>query len=288
MALDIFGRGYDHNASQATLQERTLASFLSAALTLAIFLGPLLVSVERRVAIVGSLQVFIINSVEGEDRAVDEQDQSGDEARPSTDPRRPDTQTPEPQAAMREPVPGPGEPDPVPIDLPDFSQTLNGAADGLVTLAPPVLADAGEALVHAGKSGAPGAGDGHGASGEGAGAAGGGAAGGGRGVARVYTASWAPSMNFAHDHKHYPRRAAKARVEGVAWLKCRVIRDDRVRDCKLIGENPKGYGFGRAALKTEPGLRIQLHDQTGRRVYDEWTIVTSTFTLADIGAQAPD
>ncbi len=282
MALDIFGRGYDHNASQATLQERTLASFLSAALTLAIFLGPLLISVERRVAIVGSLQVFIINSVEGEDRAVDEQDQSGDEARPSTDPRRPDAQAPEPQAAMREPVPGPGEPDPVPIDLPDFSQTLNGAADGLVSLAPPVLADAGEALVHAGKSGAPGVGDGHGASGEGAGAAGGGAAGGGRGVARVYTASWAPSMNFAHDHKHYPRRAAKARVEGVAWLKCRVIRDDRVSDCKLIGENPKGYGFGRAALKTEPGLRIQLHDQTGRRVYDEWTIVTSTFTLADL------
>ncbi|WAC25051.1 energy transducer TonB [Blastomonas sp. SL216] len=279
MALSNFGRGCDHDASQATLQERTLASLLSAVLTLAIFLGPLLITVERRVAIVGSLQVFLIPSVEGEDRAAEEQDQSGDEAQPSTDPRRPDAQAPEPQAALREPVSGPEAPDPAPITLPDFAQTLNGAADGLVSVAPPVLADTGHGLAYAGQSGAPGTGTGAGGAG---GEGGGGAGQGGRGVASVYTASWAPSMNFAKDHKHYPRRAARARVEGVAWLKCRVIRDERVSDCKLIGESPKGYGFGRAALKTEPGLRIQLHDQTGRRVYDEWTMVTSTFTLADL------
>lgn len=288
MALSNFSHGYDHNASQAALHERTLASLLAAVLTLAIFLGPLLITVERRVNIVGSLQVFLLQSVEGEDRGAEEQDPKGDETRPSADPRRPDARAPEPQAAMREPVSRPGEFNPAPIELPNFAQTLNGAADALVSVSPPVLADAGDGFAVAGQGGAPGAGAGagNGASGEGggsgAGSEGGGAGRGGRGVASVYTASWAPSMKFSKDNKHYPRRAAKARVEGVAWLKCRVIRGDRVRDCRLIGESPKGYGFGEAALKTQSGLRIQLHDQTGRRVYDQWTMVTSTFSLADL------
>lgn len=299
MALSNFSHGYDHNASQVTLHERTLASLLSAVLTLAIFLGPLLITVERRVNIVGSLQVFLIQSVEGDDLAAEEQDPKGDETRSSADPRRPDARAPEPQAAMREPVSRPSESrpsefHPTPIDLPNFAQTLNGAADALVSVSPPVLADAGDGFGHAAQSGAAGAGAGagNGASGEGggsgAGSEGGGAGRGGRGVASVYTASWAPSMKFSKDNKHYPRRAAKARVEGVAWLKCRVIRGDRVRDCRLIGESPKGYGFGEAALKTQSGLRIQLHDQTGRRVYDQWTMVTSTFSLADIGELASD
>ena len=275
MALSNFSLGYDHNASQAALHERTLASLLSAVLTLAIFLGPLLITVEQRVNIVGSLQVFLIQNIEGEDRAAEEQDPKGDETRPAADPRRPDARAPEPQAAMREPVPRPGEFHPAPIELPNFAQTLNGAAEGLVSVSPPVLADAGDGFAIAGQGGAPGAG------GEGGGVAGQG----GRGVASVYTASWAPSMNFSKDNKHYPRRAAKARVEGVAWLKCRVIRDDRVRDCRVIDESPRGYGFGEAALKTQSGLRIQLHDQTGRRVYDQWTMVTSTFSLADLKAE---
>lgn len=46
--------------------------------------------------------------------------------------------------------------------------------------------------------------------------------------------------------------------------------------------SPCGYCFDEAALKTEPGLRIRIHDQNGRRVYDEWTLVTSTFRLSDL------
>lgn len=295
MALSNFSHGYEHTASQAAFHERTLASLLSAVLTLAIFLGPLLITVEQRVNMVGSLQVFLIQNIEGEDLSAEGQDQKGDETRPAVDPRRPDARAPEPQAAMREPVSRPGESNPAPIELPNFAQTLNGAAEGLVSVSPPVLADAGDGFAIAGQGGAPGAGAGAsaaGGTGNGSGGAsgdgGGGAGQGGRGVASVYTASWAPSMNFSKDNKRYPRRAAKARVEGVAWLKCRVIRGDRVRDCRVIDESPRGYGFGEAALKTQSGLRIQLHDQTGRRVYDQWTMVTSTFTLADIGELASD
>lgn len=274
MAWSALNGGYAQAASQATLRERACASTLAAALTLAIFLAPLLISVERRVSIVGSLQVFVINSIEGEDAAPDERQRAdaadqATERRAETVQQRADPETTEPEDAR------PGEPGPAPIALADLSQTLNGG-EALVSLAPPILAEMGDAHAPPGERGVPGTGEGGGGSG------GGGEGRGGRDVARVYTASWAPSMDFAKDHRHYPRRAAKARVEGVAWLKCRVIRDDRVRDCRLIGESPRGYGFGRAALKTAPGLRIQLHDQTGRRVFDQWTVVTSTFSLADL------
>lgn len=120
--------------------------------------------------------------------------------------------------------------------------------------------------------------------GEGRGAGSGSAAGDGRGQGGLLKASWAPSMDFSQDarFKHYPAAARAAGIEGTAWLKCRVLRRDRVRDCRLLGETPQGHGFGAAALKTERDLRIRLHDETGRRVYDDWTIVTSHFTLADL------
>lgn len=278
MALGIFGHGYEHRLARAKLQEKTFASILSCALTLAIFLGPLLITVERRVAITGSLQVFILNSIEGEGLAPDPRERREAQQRASADPGDApvDADAAAAPAPQPQPTPAPSAPEqrlPEPIPLPDFAPTLNASAEGLVSLSPQILGDVGSNLGFAGVSGAPGAG---GSSGEGSAAAGGG------GVANVYTASWAPDMDFSMDHKHYPRRAAKARVEGVAWLKCRVIRGDRVRDCQLIGESPKGYGFGSAALKTQSGLRIRLHDQTGRRVYDQWTMVTSTFRLSDL------
>lgn len=280
MALGIFGRGYEHRLTRAKLQEKTFASILSCALTLAIFLGPLLITVERRVAITGSLQVFILNSIEGEGLAPDPRERREAQQRASPDPGPDPGDAPVDADAAAAPAPqpqlAPSAPEqrlPEPIPLPDFAATLNASAEGLVSLSPQILGDVGSNLGFAGVNGAPGAG---GSSGEGSAAAGGG------GVANIYTASWAPDMDFSMDHKHYPRRAAKARVEGVAWLKCRVIRGDRVRDCQLIGESPKGYGFGSAALKTQSGLRIRLHDQTGRRVYDQWTMVTSTFRLSDL------
>jgi hypothetical protein len=57
------------------------------------------------------------------------------------------------------------------------------------------------------------------------------------------------------------------------------MRRDRVRDCQLIGETPAGFGFGEAAMRGRKGMRIHLHDQNGQRVYDEWVVVTKTFSL---------
>lgn len=98
----------------------------------------------------------------------------------------------------------------------------------------------------------------------------------------VRVVTWAPDMDFSRDNRHYPSAARAAGIEGVAWLKCFVQRGDRVRDCHVIGESPAGHGFGAAALKTEGNLRIRVHDGRGRRVYDEWIVVTSTFDLANV------
>ncbi|WP_285712021.1 hypothetical protein [Erythrobacter oryzae] len=102
---------------------------------------------------------------------------------------------------------------------------------------------------------------------------------GNRGQRRILTASWAPDMDFSRDHLLYPRAAREQRVEGTAWLYCFVTRRDRVKDCRLIGEEPAGYGFGKAALKGRSGMRIRLHDEKGQQVHDEWVVVTKTFNL---------
>ena len=45
----------------------------------------------------------------------------------------------------------------------------------------------------------------------------------------------------------YPDRALRAEVGGLARLNCLVQPNGRVADCRLTGETPDGYGFGRAA-----------------------------------------
>ncbi len=45
----------------------------------------------------------------------------------------------------------------------------------------------------------------------------------------------------------YPDRALRAEVGGLTRLNCLVQPNGRVADCRLTGETPDGYGFGRAA-----------------------------------------
>lgn len=97
----------------------------------------------------------------------------------------------------------------------------------------------------------------------------------------IFVASWAPSMDFEKGREFYPEAAIEDGISGVGILRCFVIRRDRVRDCTLVDESPKKMGFGEAALKTAPHLRIRLHDQNGRRVYNEWVTVSNWFDLSE-------
>jgi len=243
----------------------------------------MLISVESRTNLMSSVQVFFISTEDMNEGSVAEAAGNKRDEPQGVDKRRGNTDgQPASRPALTMPAhpAPPWERNPEPIELPNFSQTLNAAADIPDRFFEQIQAQAGNGLVDTGAPSVFGAGDGSAGKGEGSG----GETESGTGMASVYTASWAPSMNFSKDNKFYPPGAAVARVEGVAWLKCKVVRRDRVQNCRLIGESPRGYGFGEAALKTEQGLRIRLHDRAGRRVFDEWTIVTSTFSLADLAS----
>lgn len=101
----------------------------------------------------------------------------------------------------------------------------------------------------------------------------------GNGKGTMLIASWAPGMDFSQNYRFYPRQARLAGIQGVAWLECLVLPRDRVRDCKVVAEKPGGHGFGAAALRTQSGLRVRVHSQSGRRVYNKRVTIESYFVL---------
>lgn len=127
--------------------------------------------------------------------------------------------------------------------------------------------------------------------GAGSGGKGAGGRGSGRGKGSRLIASWAPRMDFKRLDSYYPEAAKGTGARGLALLKCKVLRRDLVRDCSLVGEHPEGLGFGEAALSAEKILRVRVHNQAGRRIYDEWIIFEAVFRKpavpAPVQAEAP-
>jgi hypothetical protein len=108
-----------------------------------------------------------------------------------------------------------------------------------------------------------------------------GGAGRGNGTGNRLTASWAPDMDFALLNRYYPKDALDARIEGTAWLSCYVPRFSLVRDCRLLAEIPEGHGFGKAALRSRRSFRIEVRNQAGRRIYNEWVTIRAFFILPE-------
>jgi hypothetical protein len=114
-----------------------------------------------------------------------------------------------------------------------------------------------------------------------------GGAGNGNGTGSRLIASWAPDMDFSVLDRYYPKDARLAKIEGEVWLSCFVLRFDEVRDCKLIDESPRGHGFGRAAMRARFDFRIRVHNQAGRRIYNEWVVVRSHFRISAVEEDMP-
>ena len=54
-----------------------------------------------------------------------------------------------------------------------------------------------------------------------------------------------------------------AMVEGAVRLQCTVAPGGAVRDCNLLDEIPAGRGFGPAALRMAPSIRVKASDRGG-------------------------
>jgi len=195
--------------------------------------------------------------------------------RPDQPEEKSDVSSPSPAPA---PAPNAGAPDLSVVPLPDIK---------LAPLTvPEVVLPAtgrGSAVRDGTRNLGAGAKDGNDTGGNGAGGtgSGGGGTGGGKGARRKLSASWAPEMDLAQLNSFYPEAATETGDGGVALLKCKASRGNRVRDCSLVDEYPHGLGFGPAALASEKILRVQVHDERGRRVYNEWFILRVEFRMPE-------
>ena len=217
-------------------------------------------SVEEALTVIPLVQVPADRSDPPKEKPVDQPEVFADSEEESSPSSRPRTVAPAPALPALIPVEINLAP-PVPqVPVPDVGLKPIGEAASKGDLA--------QGPVGAGGTGGDGiAGDGSGGAGS------------GKGKGSKLTASWAPSMDFSQNHRYFPHAARKAGIEGAVLLDCFVLPRDRVRDCKLVEERPAGYGFGKAALRTEAGLRIRVHNQAGRRIYNERVNVISYFVL---------
>ncbi|WP_372783665.1 hypothetical protein [Phenylobacterium sp.] len=58
--------------------------------------------------------------------------------------------------------------------------------------------------------------------------------------------------------RYYPAGALQQRIEGRATISCAVDLRGRFHDCRQIGEDPQGLGFGDAAVKMAPLYKLAV------------------------------
>ncbi|RAK58777.1 hypothetical protein DJ021_02650 [Phenylobacterium hankyongense] len=58
---------------------------------------------------------------------------------------------------------------------------------------------------------------------------------------------WAEAPSFADVLAAYPEKARAEKVGGKASFDCTVLKTGRLYGCDLLGDDPRGYGFGKAA-----------------------------------------
>jgi TonB family protein len=66
--------------------------------------------------------------------------------------------------------------------------------------------------------------------------------------------------------RYYPEKAARDEVEGRATLSCDVSAEGTLAGCKVISEDPVGYGFGDAAMGLSPLFRMGPQTREGQPV----------------------
>ena len=71
-------------------------------------------------------------------------------------------------------------------------------------------------------------------------------------------------MDRAHPAQlNFPDRALRMNVTGNAVLHCMVASGGALTGCSVVSENPDGFGFGNAALKTAASLRVDPVTEVG-------------------------
>lgn len=94
-------------------------------------------------------------------------------------------------------------------------------------------------------------------------------------------AAWEHLPSAADFARVYPPRARTQHVSGRALLDCLVLRSQRLR-CSVLREEPRGLGFGAAALQLARVFRIAAHTRGGRPTAGGHIHVPLTFTASPL------
>jgi protein TonB len=77
--------------------------------------------------------------------------------------------------------------------------------------------------------------------------------------------------------EHNPWQALLEGITGTVVLACRIDVRQRARNCRVLSETPRGYGFGSAALAVVRLGRISPAMRDGLPVYKAWVRIPVTF-----------
>ncbi|MBS0360913.1 MAG: energy transducer TonB [Proteobacteria bacterium] len=82
------------------------------------------------------------------------------------------------------------------------------------------------------------------------------------GVSVITNPDWRHGPSGADLIRSYPKAALAAHLEGRAVLHCGVAATGDLMGCRVVSEDPAGYGFGEAALSLAPKFKMkpQLRD----------------------------
>lgn len=142
---------------------------------------------------------------------------------------------------------------------PSVIHVVEAAAPLVSPFPPPEVAalEPHDTIVGLATTTAPAPGMGLGRTGDGRGHGAGTGDGEGDGSARYTDIRWLRQLTEEEVLRYYPVEAARDRVTGSAVLRCRVRLNTRVERCRIIAQEPLGYGLGHAALRASKHFRIQ-------------------------------